>query len=273
MRDCVVEVAQTRKRASNMLHSLALTLPAPFACANMVGMNHAKRTHDARLADLRIAFGLLLLNWRRRNGWSGRTAGDWADHCPDLLIERIGNSAWSRLENGRGVDTPPCTFEALGLMNRLLAQDDRGKLPPGELRRRIYEGKPIADDAHGVWGPVEFFGAFLGYVEIPAEYSATAETLSIEDAARVCGQWSKWFLRAVEDESLDLVETLTSIGNHTGELPLPLYRKLTQVLVGLKVFTPAELLAMRVEDDQYLPDAALAEWAKSSGIDEYVRGR
>ena len=255
-----------------MLYSLALELSYPFACANMAGMNQEKQAHDARVADLRIAFGLLLLNWRRQNGWSGRTAGEWADHCPELLLERIGNSAWSRLENGRGVDTPPGTFEALGMINKLLAQEYRGKLPPGELRRRIYEGKPIEDETHGVWGSVEFFGAFLGYIEIPEEYKATAAALSIEDAAKISGQWSAWFLRVMEQESLALIETLVDIEKFRGELPEALCKKLTQVLLGLKVFQPRELKAMR-HGELYLPDVVLTDWAKSAGIDPLVRSR
>ena len=238
----------------------------------MAGMNQEKQAHDARLADQRIAFGLLLLNWRRRNGWSGRTPSEWADHCPELLLERIGNSAWSRLENGRGVDTPPCTFEALGMINKLLAQEYRGKLPPGELRRRIYEGKPIEDETHGVWGTAEFFCAFLGYIEIPEEYRATAPDLSIEEASKISGQWSAWFVRAMEEESFELVETLVDIEKYFGELPLPLCHKLTQVLLGLKVFQPSELKAMR-QGDEYLPDVVLSEWAKGAGIEPLIRAR
>jgi hypothetical protein len=255
-----------------MLYSLALELSHPFACANMAGMNQEKQAHDARLADQRIAFGLLLLNWRRRNGWSGRTPSEWADHCPELLLERIGNSAWSRLENGRGVDTPPCTFEALGMMNKLLAQEYRGKLPPGELRRRIYEGKPIEDETHGVWGTAEFFCAFLGYIEIPEEYVSRTPVINVEEASRVCGQWQKWFERTVKTESLAPHEALQEIKNYIGEMPLPFYRKLTQVLIGFEVFSPEEMMAMRIGDeDKYMPDAALAEWAQDSGIDGPIR--
>jgi hypothetical protein len=55
-------------------------------------------------------------------------------------------------------------------------------------------------------------------------------------------------------------------------MPLPFYQKLTQVLIGFEVFSPEELMAMRISDqDKYMPDEALADWAQDSGIDGPIR--
>lgn len=68
------------------------------------------------------------------------------------------------------------------------------------------------------------------------------------------------------------LEALQEIKNYIGEMPMPFYRKLTQVLIGFEVFSPEEMMAMRIGDEgKYMPDAALAAWAQDSGIDGPIR--
>lgn len=138
----------------------------------------------------REAFGDLLLRWRSSNGWSGQTAEDWQRACPELLPYKILNSVWTGLELKRNERTAPATFRALGDVNQLLAQEDRGMIRERRLRERVYRAEPIRHPDGTPWDHTDFYRAFWGEVEFPPHLRS--EPVMSEDEAE---EWSlKWRL-------------------------------------------------------------------------------
>ncbi len=140
----------------------------------------------------REAFGDLLVRWRASNGWSGRTAEEWQRECPDLLQYKILNSTWTGLELKRNERTAPSTFRALGDVNQLLAQDDRGLIRDRRLRERIYAAEPIRHPDGTPWDHVDFYRAFWGEIEFPDHLKASP-LMTDEEAEAWSSEWRRKF--------------------------------------------------------------------------------
>ncbi|MFZ0409467.1 MAG: hypothetical protein WAM11_15370 [Cyanobium sp.] len=74
----------------------------------------------ARQEASRLAFGRMLLNWRRRNGWTQYTACTWAKAIgePSMVIS-YGNL--SVIEQGKAGELRQKSFWQLGELNRRIA--------------------------------------------------------------------------------------------------------------------------------------------------------
>ena len=83
-------------------------------------------------ASSRLAFGRMLLNWRRRNGWSQYTAFTWAEAIeePKLVIS-YGNL--SVIEQGKAGELRQRAFWQLWELNLRIADRDWGRFGDGEL--------------------------------------------------------------------------------------------------------------------------------------------
>ena len=83
-------------------------------------------------ATSRLAFGRMLLNWRRRNGWSQYTAFTWAEAIeePKLVIS-YGNL--SVIEQGKAGELRQRAFWQLWELNLRIADRDWGRFGDGEL--------------------------------------------------------------------------------------------------------------------------------------------
>jgi hypothetical protein len=119
--------------------------------------------------------GKLLKRFRARNDWAGQTTEDWARACPELWPVRIGNSVWTNIETGKSKIPSLSTFEALGIMNELLAGLDRGHITDRLLRKRVYEAEPITGDDGRVWTRHDFFDLYINKTELPTEYQDWTE--------------------------------------------------------------------------------------------------
>lgn len=176
-------------------------------------------THDQWRAA-REMFGELLLRWRTSNGWSGQTAEDWAKECPDLLPYKILNSTWTGLELKRNERTAPATFRALGDINQLLAQDDRGMIKDRRLRDRIYAARPIRHADGTAWDHADFYRAFWGEVEIPVEYQPVA-SITPEEAEAWSEDWRREFREIQLERSLRPREALAQVLRELSPQPTP----------------------------------------------------
>ena len=109
--------------------STALQRPEPHPIPAIPG-------YDALVsqrAASRLAFGKMLLNWRRRNGWTQYTACHWAEAIGDpKLVIAYGNL--SVIEQGKAGELRQRAFWQLWELNRRIASGDWGPVGDVELR-------------------------------------------------------------------------------------------------------------------------------------------
>jgi len=130
-------------------------------------MNHSEIEENLKFA--RERFGDMILHWRKRYGWTGRTWEGWADACPDVLPISVVNSVITGLELKRNARTAPSTFIAFGMANEALAREERGTIADRTLHDRVYAAEPIRHPDGRPWGPPDFFSAYTGFLAIPEE--------------------------------------------------------------------------------------------------------
>lgn len=124
---------------------------------------------EEKLAKARERFSQMLVCWRKRHGWTGRTWEDWHAAAPDYLPMAVVNSVITGLEKNRNSRTVPQTFVALGLANTRLASADRGAITDRVLRDRVYGAEPICHEDGTPWDGADFFAAYTGFIDIPVE--------------------------------------------------------------------------------------------------------
>jgi hypothetical protein len=103
----------------------------------------------------------MLLNWRRRNGWSQYTAFTWAEAIgePKLVIS-YGNL--SVIEQGKA----------------------------GELRQKLEAAIALGDAHCPVWGPLEFWACYGGLRPVPEAFAVSpAPVIGPRQAASLCNRW------------------------------------------------------------------------------------
>lgn len=210
-------------------------------------------THEEWRAA-REAFGELLLRWRTANGWSGQTAEDWCRACPDLLPYKILNSTWTGLELKRNERTAPATFRALGDVNQLLDQDDRGMIMERKLRDRVYGAQPIRHPDGTAWDHADFYRAFWGEIEIPPEYRPVPE-VTPEEAEAWSEEWRRQFREVQVARNLRPREALAQVLREFSPQPTPAdTAALEDLAFGFAGLDPDRGALMAVAD------AALRRW-------------
>jgi hypothetical protein len=122
---------------------------------------------EEKLATARERFAKMLLVWRKRHGWTGRTWEEWHAAAPDYLPMAVVNSVITGLEKNRNSRTVPQTFVALGLANTKLDKEDRGPIADRVLRDRVYAAEPIRHADGTPWNGADFFAAYTGFIDIP----------------------------------------------------------------------------------------------------------
>jgi hypothetical protein len=187
--------------------------------------------------------GQLLLRFRKRNGWAGQTAEDWAAVCPELWPVRIGNSVWTNIETGRSRVPALVTFEALGQMNALLASDYRGRIPPGLLRQRVYDAEPIVGDDGRPWNHHDFIDLYLNQIELPEAYKGadgSERSMSAEDAAEATEHIRLGFREFLKSCHLRPQAAMNLVLQAAGPLSSEDERTAESVLFGLSGLTPGQ---------------------------------
>ena len=135
----------------------------------------------------RLAFGRMLLNWRRRNSWSQYTAFTWAEAIgePKLVIS-YGNL--SVIEQGKAGELRQRAFWQLWELNRRIAGRDWGRFRDGALRQKLEAAIPLGDAECPVWGPLEFWACYGGLRPVPAAFAVSPGTSDRSAAGRPAQQ-------------------------------------------------------------------------------------
>lgn len=206
---------------------------------------------EEKLKAAREQFGDMLLNWRKRYGWSGRTWEDWAKACPDVLPITIVNSVITGLELKRNARTVPSTFVALGIANEALAKPERGVIADRVLHDRVYGAEPIRREDGTPWNGSDFFSAYSGFIEIPADLLAAEPevTATVEELRqRFQQQRGNMTPRAALDTMLSFQPRISRQERD----------RIEEVMFGMASFDEGEALLARTVD------RLLMQWAKNT---------
>ena len=84
-----------------------------------------------RQEEDRAAFGRMLLNWRRTNGWTQYTACEWG---AEAKFEVISYGNLSVIEQGKAGELRRPAFFQLAEANRRIAEQDWGRLKTQVLK-------------------------------------------------------------------------------------------------------------------------------------------
>jgi hypothetical protein len=208
----------------------------------------------------RLAFGRMLLNWRRRNGWSQYTAFTWAEAIgePKLVIS-YGNL--SVIEQGKAGELRQRAFWQLWELNRRIASRDWGRFGDGELRQKLESAIPLGDADCPVWGPLEFWACYGGLRPVPAAFAVTpAPVVSPRQATLLSNRWRQQLRSVIEAHQLDPATALAALMQLAGEE----HRKgFYAVLTGFRAYSPQELSVLWLHGDHYRPQQWLEQWIAS----------
>ena len=214
----------------------------------------------ARQEASRLAFGRMLLNWRRRNGWTQYTACTWARAIgePSMVIS-YGNL--SVIEQGKAGELRQKSFWQLGELNRRIAAREWGRFGDAPLREKLEAAIPLGDEGSPVWGPLEFWACYCGVRPVPPAFSAApAPVISERQAVMLSGRWRKQLRSQIETHGLDPSTELAALMALAGEEHR---RALYAVLTGFRSYSSEELSALWLEGDRYRPELWLEQWQAS----------
>ncbi len=205
----------------------------------------------------RLGFGRMLLNWRRRNGWTQYTACHWAEAIgePKLVIS-YGNL--SVIEQGKAGELRQKAFWQLWELNRRIASGDWGPVGDAELRQKLEAAIPLGDAGCPVWGPLELWGCYCGLRPVPPAFaSAPAPLISERQAAALCARWRRLLQTVIKESQLDPATAINALMQLAQEEHR---RDFYAVLTGFRRYSPAELAVLWVSGDHYWPEQWLAQW-------------
>jgi len=207
----------------------------------------------------RGAWGRMLLNWRRRNGWTQYTACSWAEEAG---FEAISYGNLSVIEQGKAGELRQKAFWQLGELNRRIVEKDWGPVKTQAIKEKLEGAIPLGDEACPVWTALEFWACYCGLRDVPEAFLSTpAPTLGQRRASEISGKWRSQMRRVVEQCGLDPSEALEGLAAAAA----PAYRKrFFAVLTGFSNYTPLELAQLWVEGDIYSPALWLRDWESSA---------
>ncbi len=211
----------------------------------------------AQQKSSRLAFGRMLLNWRRRNGWSQYTAFTWAEAIgePKLVIS-YGNL--SVIEQGKAGELRQRAFWQLWELNRRIAGRDWGRFRDGELRQKLEAAIPLGDADCSVWGPLEFWACYGGLRPVPAAFAVSpAPVIGPRQATLLSNRWRQQLRSLIDTHQLDPATTLAALMQLAGEEHR---RDFYAVLTGFRAYSPLELSALWLDGDRYRPQQWLEQW-------------
>ena len=101
----------------------------PFRILN-VAITYAELLE--RQEENRAAFGRMLLNWRRTNGWTQYTACSWAEEAG---FDAISYGNLSVIEQGKAGELRQKAFWQLAELNRRIAEQDWGTIQSQAIKQ------------------------------------------------------------------------------------------------------------------------------------------
>ncbi|MFM7733806.1 MAG: hypothetical protein ACKO6F_10215 [Cyanobium sp.] len=214
----------------------------------------------AQQKSSRLAFGRMLLNLRRRNGWSQYTAFTWAEAIGELkLVISYGNL--SVIEQGKAGELRQRAFWQLWELNRRIADRDWGRFGDGELRQKLEAAIPLGDAECPVWGPLEFWACYGGLRPVLEDFAVSpAPVIGPRQATLLSNRWRQQLRSLIESHNLDPATALAALMQLAGEE----HRKgFYAVLTGFRAYSPHELSGLWLHSDRYRPEQWLEQWRRS----------
>ena len=184
----------------------------------------------------REAFGRAIKTWTRLNGFSIQVPHDWAKAVGS---EGPWNSQWSLLGRGR-LDAKPLFFVSLGRFNRAIAAKDFATIKDRKLLDRLKAAEPFLGDDDSVWGPMEFYGAYVGELTPPERYLAQAQLLTEEQALQVTEELRNKFRQHAAEGLLPPKQAFAQLAEKSG-LGAARQTRLQQILSGWDSLTVEDL--------------------------------
>ena len=222
-----------------------------------------KRSYQAVLQwqdDSRRAFGKMLLNWRRRNGWTQYTACEWG---AEAGFEVISYGNLSVIEQGKAGELRQKAFFQLEELNRRLEDPLRrleGVKTP-RLKELLRDSEPLRGDDGKLWDAVDFWSCYIGYGPVPKAYqSSPAPTLTTKRAEEICQKWRQQVKRVIREGGLDVTQALEQL---VRAAPKEHQKRFSEVL-AIDDYSPGELAQLWLEGDDFLPEQWISAWEQKS---------
>jgi hypothetical protein len=141
-----------------------------------------ERQHQSR-----PAFGRMLLNWRRRNGWTKYTACNWAK---EVGFEMISYGNLSVIEQGKAGELRQKVFWQLGELNRRIDAKEWGKLLNKAIKQKLKGAVPLGDNDCPIWSALEWWACYCGLREVPEAFRTTPPpALGQRRATEISSKW------------------------------------------------------------------------------------
>ena len=220
-----------------------------------------KRTYQAVLDwqdESRRAFGKMLLNWRRRNGWTQYTACEWGTEA-DFEVISYGNL--SVIEQGKAGELRQKAFFQLEELNRRLAEKDWGPLKSQRLKDQLKDAEPLHGDDGKLWDAVDFWSCYIGYVPVPKAFQAApAPTLPSKRAEEICQKWRQHVRRVIKEGGLDVTQALEQLVKGA---PKEHQKRFSEVL-AIDDYSSVELAQLWVDGEDFLPEQWIGAWEQKA---------
>ncbi|MFO7628202.1 MAG: XRE family transcriptional regulator [Prochlorococcaceae cyanobacterium] len=198
----------------------------------------------------------MLLNWRRRNGWTQYTACEWGTEA-DFEVISYGNL--SVIEQGKAGELRQKAFFQLEELNRRL--DDEAKKLEGvktqRLKDQLKDAEPLRGDDDKLWDAVDFWSCYIGYVPVPRAFQAApAPTLTSKRAEEICQKWRQHVRRVIKEGRLDVSQALEQL---VKAAPQEHQKRFSEVL-AIDDYSSVELAQLWVDGEEFLPEQWINAW-------------
>jgi hypothetical protein len=184
----------------------------------------------------REALGRAIKTWARLNGFSIQVPHDWAKAVGS---EGPWNSQWSLLTRGK-LDAKPLFFVSVGRFNRAIAAKDFTAIKDRKLLDRLKAAEPFLGNDDAVWGPMEFYGAYVGELTPPDRYLSDAAEITEEQAIKVTEELREQFRRHASEGLLPPKQAFAQLAEKSG-LGAARQTRLQQILSGWDSLTVEDL--------------------------------
>lgn len=213
-----------------------------------------------RQEENRAAFGRMLLNWRRLNGWTQYTACSWAEEAG---FDAISYGNLSVIEQGKAGELRQKAFFQLEELNRRL--DDEAKKLEGvktqRLKDQLRDAVPLRGDDDKLWDAVDFWSCYIGYVPVPRAFqTAPAPTLTSKRAEEICQKWRQHVRRVIKEGGLDVSQALEQL---VKSAPQEHQKRFSEVL-AIDDYSSAELAQLWVDGEEFLPEQWINAWEQTA---------
>ena len=241
-----------RDRAWLGVPSLPYGFGIPFRNLN-VAITYAELLEHQE--ENRAAFGRMLLNWRRLNGWTQYTACSWAEEAG---FDAISYGNLSVIEQGKAGELRQKAFWQLGELNRRIAGKDWGPVKTQAIKEKLEGAIPLGDEACPAWTPLELWACYCGLRDVPEAFRTTpAPTVGQRKATELSSKWRSQMRRVVDECGLEPSDALNSLAVEASEEHR---KRFFAVLTGFGDYKPEELAPLWIEGDVYLPKRWLDQW-------------